>query len=198
MRVYNFVNTHVINFKRALYKSLRIMEQKNTIPDPKVVDFTVREFIANGKKYYISDKICIARWKEYEKLSPRLTYGIGFDEMQKSLTKAFSLLNKPNPEPLNAGIVIHNVLNGVKDANDDSRIHPSLLMCALIINREGEDVGVFDKQIQMDKINDWETEGLDILSFFAFALRSINGFRETYLSFIQVQAESLQREINKK
>lgn len=174
------------------------MDQLNYLQDPKAVDFSVKEFIANGKKYFISDKICIARWKEYEKLSPRLTHGVGFDEMQKTLTKSFSLLNKSNPEPLAAGILLHNVLNGIKDINDDSRVHPSLLMCALIINREGEDVGIFDKQTQLDKIKDWETEGLDILSFFAFALRSINGFRETYLLYIQEQAEELQKEIKKK
>lgn len=158
-------------------------------PEPRSVDFNKKFFEANGKRYFICDKISINRWKEYEKLMPRLTYGLDFDTMNKQHTKAYAALN--DKKFADAAVILHNLMSGIKDANDDSRVHPGLLMAALLINYEGEDAGIYDLQIQLKKIKDWEAEGLDILGFFAFALASINGFRETYLSYIQSQAESL-------
>ena len=57
-------------------------------------------------------------------------------------------------------------------------------MCALVINREGEDAGTFNEQLNKDKIEDWRKEGFDVLPFFTFALFSIQGFKETYVQYI--------------
>ena len=159
--------------------------------EPKVVDFN-KPFTANGNVYMKTDKICMERWEEYEKLSPRLTFGIGFEEIFKGLSKAFSLLNKQ--QFADASVIIHNLMSGIKDANDEKRIHPSLLMCALVINREGEDTGVFNKEVQLSKISDWQKEGLDIVPFFSLAQRSILGFKETYLEYISREAVRIEKE----
>lgn len=166
-------------------------QEQVMINEPKAISLKDRSFTANGKKYWIADKISVDRWKQYEKLVPRLTYSTDFKQLHANLTKAFQLLNKPSPEPLNAGIIIHNILNGIKDADDEKNVPSGLLMCTLVMNREGEDTSVFDEQIAQDKINDWREEGLDILSFFAWAMQSINGFRETYLLYIQAQAQEV-------
>jgi hypothetical protein len=158
-------------------------------PEPKSVNFNDRFFKANGKTYFIADKISVNRWKQYEKLMPRLTYGIDFDSIQKSLLRAYGALNEK--KFADAAVILHNLMSGIKDANDDKRIHPALLMAALLINAEGEDAGIYDEQTQLNKIKDWEKEGLDILGFFAFALNTINGFRETYLLYIKEQAEEV-------
>lgn len=157
--------------------------------EPKSVNFNERFFKANGKTYFIADKISVNRWKQYEKLMPRLTYGIDFDSMQKALLKAYNSLN--DKKFADAAVILHNLMSGIKDANDDKRIHPALLMAALLINAEGEDAGIYDEKTQLNKISDWEKEGLDILGFFAFALNTINGFRETYLLYIKEQAEQV-------
>ncbi len=162
--------------------------------DPKIVDFT-KPFIANGNTYHRSEKICMERWIEFEKLSPRLTYGIGFEEMFKSLTKAYALLNKQ--QFADASVIIHNLLSGIKDATDDTRVHPSLLMCALVINREGEDTGVYNKEVQLSKIEDWTKEGLNVMPFFAFALQFIQGFKETYTEYISQSADLALKENQK-
>lgn len=159
--------------------------------EPRAITLKDKTFVANGNRYVITDKISIERWKEYEKLQMRLTYGVNFEQLNDNLKKAFSLLNKSQPEPLKAGIILHNIMSGIKDADDESRVHPGLLMCTLVMNKEGEDVSTFDEQVAMDKIKDWREEGLDILSFFSWALNSIKGFRGTYLSYIQAQAELL-------
>lgn len=146
---------------------------------------TEKHFMANGKKYIIANKISIARFKEYEKLVPQLTIGIGFNEMYTNLRKAYSYLNTPQPKPLDAGIIIHNLLNGIKDINDNKRIHPSLKMAALVINREDENAAEYDEQLMQDKINDWQVEGLDMLSFFEMSLNSIQGLKEQLIKFTE-------------
>lgn len=154
----------------------------------KAVDFS-KPFMANGKKYAMSETVAIERWAEYEKLQPRLTYGIDFDSMSKALFKAYGAINEKRFA--DAAVIVHNLMSGIKDVKDEARIHPALLMCALIVNYEGEDTRVFNKEIQLEKIKDWQVEGLDILSFFALALKCINGFRETYLLYMAEQAETI-------
>jgi len=156
--------------------------------EPRSISLKDRNFEANGKKYYIAKGISINRWKQYEKLQPRLTYGLTFKQIDANISKAMALLNKPAPEPGNAYVILHNIRKGMENADDEKNVHPALIMCTLVMNREGEDVGVYDEAIALDKINDWTEGGLDILSFFAWAMNSIDGFRETYIAFITAQA----------
>ncbi len=144
-----------------------------------------REFMANGKKYIIRDKISVYRFKEYEKLVPQLTIGIGFDEMFASLKKAYGFLNSPQPKPLDAGIIIHNLMSGIAGINENKRIHPALKMAALVIDREDENPRKYDEALMMDKISDWQEEGLDMLSFFELSLSSIQGFNKQLIQFNQ-------------
>lgn len=146
--------------------------------------FNIKSFEANGSKYFISKKISIARYREFEKLEPRLTFGVGFEEIFKNLKKAYEALNTKAGNVADAAVILHNTMAMIKDIENETREHPSLLMAALVINREGEDTGVFDEQIQKDKIEDWRKEGFDVLPFFTFALSSIQGFRETYIEYI--------------
>lgn len=146
---------------------------------------TENHFMANGNKYILVGKISIARFKEYEKLVPQLTMGIGFDEMFSNLKKAYSFLNSPTPKPLDAGIIIHNLMSGIKDINDKKRIHPALKMAALVINREDENPAHYDEKLMEEKINDWQAEGLDMLSFFEMSLNSIQGLKEQLSKFTE-------------
>ena len=143
------------------------------------------EFVANGNKYIVKSKISVARFKEYEKLVPQLTMGIGFDEMFASLKKAYGHLNSPQPKPLDAGIIIHNLMNGIVGINENKRIHPALKMAALVIDREDENPANYDEQLMQDKIADWQKEGLDMISFFDLSLNSIQGFNERLIQFTQ-------------
>lgn len=153
-----------------------------------------KEFVANGHKYIVMDKISIARFKEYEKLVPQLTMGIGFSEMFTSLGKAFALLNSPAPKPLDAGIIIHNLMEGIKGAGSENRAHPGLMMAALVINREGEDATKYDKNLMLEKIADWQAEGFDMLDFFELSLTSIQGFKETLVKYTQETAKLMSKE----
>ena len=155
----------------------------------KTLDINTKEFTANGNKYVLSDKISIRRYAEYQKLLPKLTYGLGFDEIFKALKNAFAHLN--NQKFADSAIIIHNIMNGVSKVEESSRIHPALLMAAMFINREDEDIRYYDEKLMLDKIEDWTAEGFNVSDFFTLALNSINGFREAYQESIQ-KSETLE------
>jgi len=151
----------------------------------KTVDFSQKEFMANGHKYIITDKISIRRYAEYQKLMPKLTYGLGFEEIFKSLKSAYNALNTKEGKVADAAVIIHNIMNGVSKVEEASRVHPALKMAALFINREGEDLKIYDEELIEKKIEDWTEEGYNVSDFFTLALSSINGFREIYKESIQ-------------
>ncbi len=101
--------------------------------------------------------------------------------------KGFEFCNKPLPEPANAGIIFYNIMKGIKDVDDDSREDPALMICTLIIAREGEDIGVYDEELSKMKIADWAIEGYEPNGFFQLALLSMDGFKETFNAYISQQ-----------
>lgn len=148
-------------------------------------------FTANGKKYVIADGVSIARFEEYEKLQPILAYGINHKEIFTHLRKAWDYLNKN--KPIDAGVILHNVMSGIENVDKEDRVHPGLLIAALFINREDEDLSKYDKNISLDKIKDWREEGYDVSSFFLLALNSLQGFKQTYVEYInQIKQEVLE------
>ena len=60
----------------------------------KKINLAEGSFIANGKKYIISNSISVERYKEYEKLEPKLTYGVGFEELFRNVKKAYEAVNQ--------------------------------------------------------------------------------------------------------
>jgi hypothetical protein len=141
------------------------------------------------------DRITPERWKEYEKLVPVLTFGLSFDQMFQNLTKLWEHLNKQKFG--DASVICHNMMKGIADANDPKRVHPSLMMAALVINREGEDVRVYDEQLMREKIADWTAEGLNMLGFIALSQASIHGFKETLIKYTQENLTILESELKK-
>lgn len=154
-------------------------------PDIKTINLKEKEFMANGKKYRFLDKISVARYKEYEKLQVIIALGATPKQIFDNIKKSFSLLNKPSPEPVSAGIILHNIMSAIADLNDPKRVHPALLMATLFIAREGEDLRVFNMDEALDKINDWEEEGLDMTGFITVSLSTIQGLRDTLKEFTQ-------------
>lgn len=142
-----------------------------------------KQFEANGKTFFVSDRISINRYIEYQKTMPLLTFGTNFEEMFKQLKNAYNLLNKQNFA--DSAVVIHNILSNVAKVEEQSRIHPALKMAAMFINTKDEDVSVYDEEITKQKIYDWTVEGYDISDFFTLALNSINGFREAFQEYTE-------------
>lgn len=140
----------------------------------------VTEFDANGHKYYVAKSIAPIRYKEYEKLLPSISFGLTFQSIYSNLSKLYAHLNAQHFA--DASVVCHNLMSGIRNIDDENRVHPSMLMCALFINREGEDETKYDEAFMLEKINDWMAEGYDYGSFFHFAISGINGFRDALIA----------------
>lgn len=149
----------------------------------KTLNLKDKEFKANGQEYFFMDKISIRRFKQYEKLVPQLTFGLSFQQIFDNLNKAYGSLNKSNFA--DSAVILHNIMKGIKDLDDPKRVHPALLMATLMIGRKGEDLKNYDKETALDKINDWEEEGLDMMGFINVSLSTIQGFRGTLTKFTQ-------------
>lgn len=160
-----------------------MMNEAQTQPkEGKVFDPKCTQFMANGTKYFVSTKLSIKRYEEYEKLQPKLTFDVDFSTMFAALKKIYSFLN--DRKFADAAVLTHNLMSGIEEVRNEKRIHPALLMAALAINAEGEDPGSYDEQVQLKKIEDWRAEGFDIYGFFIFALNTIKGFAQEYNEFI--------------
>lgn len=161
------------------------MEEQSKV---KRLDYKERQFVANGNEYTILESIPLSRYIEYQKLVPKLAFGVTFIEIFNNLKKAYELQNT-GKRYADVAVIIHNILNGIKEIEDNTRHDAALQICALIIVRKGEEVGKIDKDLMNDKINDWALEGYEINGFFHLALTSIEGFRETFKEYILKQSQ---------
>ena len=143
----------------------------------KKLDLTNSHFQANGNKYTITQELSISRWREFEHLQALVGLGRSYQEIFDNLAKAYESLNKS--KIADASVTIHNLISGIKDKLDE-RHHPALKMCALWINKEGEDTAEYDNEKMDAKIKDWEIEGYNIEDFFLLAWNFVPGFIETY------------------
>lgn len=150
----------------------------------KKLDLNNKTFKANGHNYTILESVPLSRYKQFQKLSVKLAYGMSIQEIIKNCIQGFKLLNQPKPEPVTAGMIFHNIANGAKDIEDDNRHDPALMICALIIVRDGEDIGTYDEQLCIDKISDWGKEGYEPNGFFHLALVSSGVFKGILGEFI--------------
>ena len=151
--------------------------------DVKELKITDKQFTANGKTYFITDKISMNRYIEYQKTMPLLTFGTNFEEMFKQLKNAYNHLNKQNFA--DSAVIIHNLLNNVSKVEESTRVHPALKMAAMFINTKDEDVTIYDEELTKEKIADWSKEGYNISDFFTLSLNSINGFREAFQEYTE-------------
>lgn len=134
-------------------------------------------FPANGKEYTITEEISVERWRHFEDLNSLVGLGRSFSEVFNIIREAYEDLNKG--KQADAAVKLHNLMTGIKNKLD-GRHHPALLICALFINYDGEDTAIYDEKIMTQKVNDWQTEGYDMKSFFQLAWRFVPRFIDVY------------------
>jgi hypothetical protein len=74
-----------------------------------------------------------------------------------------------------ASVTLHGLMEGEARILN-SRPNPALLICALFIAREGEDLALWVEAEQLEKIEDWRREGYDMACFFDLAALLRRGF----------------------
>ena len=169
-------------------------------PQIRHIDMSTAKFKANGNTYYIQSRLSVARYKTYNIGQLEVSHGLTFEQLYHQDVKMHELVTHGN-DTLQA---IHQVaetlfhrINLIVDFTNGS--HPPILrFCALFINAEGEDIGVWDERIVDQKINDWTEEGLCVDDFFYLAANFIPSFRDAYRSRVLKQEEKGQPQKLKK
>jgi hypothetical protein len=139
----------------------------------KKVDTTANSFEANGKKYLIHGSLSVKRFEEFEKLQVQVGFGADFQSLYSTLEKAYANMNQM--KVMDAGVLIHNTLQGVS-RKTDGRSHPVMLLCTLFIAREGENLAEWTETDAVEKIDDWKKEGIDVSFFFSLANSLVPAF----------------------
>jgi len=148
----------------------------------KQIDFSTGKFTANGHEYIINDYLTISRDVRFSNLVPKMAFGTDF----KGIFKAFSDIYKmatTGESPLNAlhkiALTSLNYMDAVKNIGESN--YPIYYeLCALFINRVDEPETLTDGMI-VEKIKDWEAEGLRREDFFLLAINSISGLKNQWL-----------------
>jgi hypothetical protein len=148
----------------------------------KHLNFEEKTFIANGKTYRIDDSFCFERWQQFEQLEVHVGYGTTFQAFFDTDKKIYEALNKI--QFVEASALLHNRMNGIK-YKLENRTHPALLLCALFINYEGEEITKYDSNIAEQKVKDWSLEGYAVQDFFSLAVNLVGGFIPVYNSLLE-------------
>lgn len=143
---------------------------------PREIDPAAGEFMANGHRYTICQTFTIERYAIYQKLEIELGYGMSFKGVFDRVGQALADLNKL--KLVDAIVKLTDLQRGM--AIIEEKEPHVLRVCALVFNREGEDVRFINDDMITEKIKDWKAEGLDMQGFFTYALHTLNGFKERY------------------
>ena len=123
-----------------------------------------REFIANGNKYYISSELSVKRFHEFQLLELEAKMGIPIADIGIHLAEIWKLKNQHRTA--DADVKLFKLIEGIEEAKH--REHVLLRMCALFINKEGENVKDISEDMISKKIEDCGE--YDVNDFFARAL----------------------------
>ena len=139
----------------------------------KKIDFEKASFEANGKTYFVKQSLSVERYRWFEKYQIDFGFGRTYKSISDSLKKAVELGNKG--KGIEAWNIVLNLIRAVGEGLD-KRASNAMTLCALFIVTEDEDLTKWDEQEQQAKIDDWNTEGYDVNSFFQLASNLVTGF----------------------
>jgi hypothetical protein len=136
------------------------------------LDIAERKFTANGKLYLIEERLSEKRYIKWEMLQAQVGLNINFQHLKELLNQAWAHLNKQNFA--DSAVIIRDIMEGM-NRNYDERIPDCIQMCALFMNTEDEDRRFISDDLIKQKAADWRAEGIDMQSFFSFAVATIPG-----------------------
>jgi hypothetical protein len=145
------------------------------------LDFNViKTFECGGKTFIINDSLSFNRYRESQKMMLEFGFSSSFMDIfnnLKSCTEAFD-----KGKYFEMATIIYKVMEGVKNTMDKD--DPSLRLCALFIDEDGEDPTVYSEYHIKKKIECWSKE-LDVAPFFYLAASLVEGWMNAYESTIR-------------
>lgn len=148
----------------------------------KKIDFKEGSFIADGRKFIITDTLPVDYFIEFERLQNSMGFNLGYKQIFDKLKEIYSLLN--SNKIVDGGIKLYNLMGGIAE-KVDGKIHPALEICALFIIEEGEERTLYNKEVTKSKVDAWRKEGYDMQDFFSLAIGLVAGFTESYVEFTE-------------
>jgi hypothetical protein len=154
---------------------------------PKKIDFKSGSFVANGKDYFITNKISIGRKRMLDQIKVRLGTEMSVNEIWKFLANIDKELiadRSPIHNIVESRQLTLNAMVKVKEMIDND-YDPYLHFAALFINTKDEDIREISTEQIITKINDWKEDGYDYDDFFFFATNSVHGLQNHYIELSQ-------------
>lgn len=136
------------------------------------IDFERGQLKTPEHTYLLASSLSIARYIEFEKKQAGAAYGVTFDDIHKAWCDVEDALNKV--KFVEAAAIIANMKQAILRGGDKKK-HLVLQICALFLNEEGEDVGVYREEVMDAKIQDWLDSGVDYKDFFQFTVNIVPG-----------------------
>lgn len=140
----------------------------------KRVNLDDNSFTANGVKYLINgEPLTLTRMAKLEELLLRVQFGYDVKEFPNALKSIIDLFN--TSKDVEAKHKLYNLYQSSAEAAVGMP-NPSLLICTLFILKEGENRAEWVEAEQIEKIKDWEFEGIPFADFFALAVHLLPQF----------------------
>lgn len=152
------------------------------------IDHDSGQFEANGKIYYLENKLSVSRFCEFQILQRELWTGLSIQDFFKQIQDVEKLLNQLRFSDL--AIWAHQIKTHMAKLKEKEPV--MLKICTLFINTEDEDRNKWDNDLVVKKKQDWIESGIDVQDFFHIALTLAPGFVEIYNNFIQAISINLE------
>lgn len=145
------------------------------------IDFDSGKFEANGKIYYLENKLSIGRFCEFQILQRELWTGMTVQDFFKGFLDLEKLLNQMRFSDI--AIFVNQVKTHMLKVKEKEPV--MFKICTLFCNTEEEDRDKWDNDLVVKKMEDWKNSGIDSADFFHIALTLVPGFVEQYNSIIR-------------
>ena len=144
--------------------------------EPKTLDINKPSFMANGKEYFITSRLSITRFCEFQILEKEVGFSMTFEKIFQEINEITEIMNQT--KFVECAVRLDNLRRGIAKLKDKE---PSVLkLCALFMNTIDEDPSVWNNDLMTVKIEDWKTEGYDMDGFFSLALNTQNSFIDIF------------------
>jgi hypothetical protein len=140
-------------------------------------------FKANGNDYVIMEYITLGREPMFKNIVAKMAFGVDFKSLfivLREIHVAATTGESPIAQLNKVSVKSANLMEAIKDVQTNER-EPYLELCALFINRLGEDHSYITQQMIDDKIIDWKKEGYDPNDFFLLAINSVSDLKSQWL-----------------
>lgn len=111
----------------------------------------------SGKRYYITKKLNVVRYVEFQTLSLSLAYGVNFQQFYNNLNDLKKILDdipKNKKTFTDAVMYLHGLQTSILDSSQ-TKFDVSLYLCTLFIVSEDEDITSWSMEEADNKIKDW-------------------------------------------